>query len=429
MATPQSVPGMNDILPAEARRWAALESSFRETCTRYGFGEVRTPVCEYLDLFVRGVGETTDVVEKEMYAFQDRGGRMLALRPENTASAVRAYLQSVAGTEPVARWFYLGPMFRGERPAKGRYRQFHQLGAEVYGDAGPAVDAEMIDLAYTFAAGLGIRGAEMRINSLGSGDSRQRYRDALVAYFTPLADRLSEDSQRRLRTNPLRIVDSKDPRDIALRADAPRMQDSLGDEDRAHFDRLQALLTRMGTPFVVDPTIVRGLDYYTRTIFELKDTSGKLGAQDTLGGGGRYDNMIAELGGKPTPAIGFALGCERLLLAAEGVQPAPVPSAALIVLAGPEETAVQGEALALARTLREAGVVVHVDTRFGKADRQFRFAEKCGARVGVIVGAQELAEGRVNVKDLAARSQRTVARAELVDAVRAVLASETGATG
>ncbi len=424
MQTLQSVPGMNDILPADAARWHAMEEAFRGTCERYGFGEVRTPMCEYTELFVRGVGEATDIVEKEMYTFEDRGGRQLTLRPEGTASAVRAYLNSVAGNEPLARWFYLGPMFRGERPAKGRYRQFHQLGAEVYGDGGPAVDAEIIDLAYAFMRRIGIEHIEARINSLGSGDTRARYRQALVDFFTPQKDKLSADSQRRLHTNPLRIIDSKAPEDIALKAGAPKLTDHLGDDDRRHFDAVQELLTKLGMPFVVDPTIVRGLDYYTRTIFEIKETSGLLGAQDTLGAGGRYDNLVAELGGKPTPAIGFALGCERLLLAAGAHTVAAHPTSAMVIaIAKSDEYAVHGEALAIARMLRDAGIVTHIDTRFGKADRQFRQAEKHHCRAGIVLGSAEIAAGTVNLKDLAAKSQRTVQRAQLVDEVRALLAS------
>lgn len=418
----QAVPGMNDILPSEAPAWRALEDAFRTTCERYGFGEVRTPICEYEELFYR-LGQDTDVVSKEMYTFEDRGGRRLALRPEGTASAVRAYLNSVAEREPVTRWYYLGPMFRGERPAKGRYRQFYQVGAEVYGDAGPAVDAELIDMAHTFIRALGIERITILLNSLGSGDTRARYREALVRYFTPLKAQLSEDSQRRLTTNPLRILDSKAPEDIALRAGAPKLTEFLNDADRAHFDTLQAMLTKLGTPFVVDPTLVRGLDYYTRTIFEFKDATGRLGAQDTLGAGGRYDNLVEELGGKPTPAIGWALGCERLLLASPERPLHRPASAAVIALARAEEIAVQAEALVIARQLRQAGVVTYIDTRFGKADRQFKFAERTGARAGVIIGAAELAAGTVNLKDLWAKQQRTIPRERMIDEVRALLAS------
>ena len=381
-------------------------------------------MCEYTELFVKSTGETTDVVQKEMYSFKDRGDRSLTLRPEGTPGAVRAYLSSVAGSEPVVRWFYVGPMFRGERPAKGRYRQFHQFGAEVFGDSGPASDAELIDMGFGFMRSIGIDQVEARVNSLGSSETRARYRDALVAYFTPLTDKLSADSQRRLQTNPLRIIDSKAPEDIALRANAPSVLDFLSDEDRTHFQGVQAILTRLGTPYRVDPTIVRGLDYYTRTIFEFKDTSGSLGAQDTLGAGGRYDNLVEQSGGKPTPAIGFGLGCERLLLASKQRDLATEPTAMVIAIARADEVSVQAEALAIARELRSAGVVTFVDTRFGKADRQFKLADRLGARAGIVIGSAELEAGTVNLKDLAAKTQRTIQRDQLLSEVRALLVGQ-----
>jgi histidyl-tRNA synthetase len=419
----ESVPGMNDVLPKDAARWRALEERFRSVCARYGFGEVRTPMCEYTELFTRGIGEETDVVAKEMYSFEDRGGRSLTLRPEGTASAVRAYLEhGVANTDPVARWYYVGPMFRGERPAKGRYRQFHQVGAEVYGDGGPMVDAELIDLAYAFVTSLGISKAKVRINSLGSGDTKKRYAEALRAYYTPLKDKLSADSQRRIETNPLRILDSKSPEDVALRAGAPKLLELLGDDDRAHFDRVCAALTALGTPFEVDATIIRGLDYYTRTIFEITDTSGALGAQDALGGGGRYDKLIEELGGKPTPAVGFALGVERLLIAASqnaGDSKRP-PTFAVIAIDREEPALVQSEALVIAKSLRDRELVTVVDTRFGKFDKQIRHAERAQADFAIIVGAQEIKDGVVKLKDLARREERTIARGSLVDAALAV---------
>jgi histidyl-tRNA synthetase len=434
MTAPPTVPGMNDILPAEAAEWRALEDTFRHLCERHGFGEVRTPICEYLELFERGVGQTTDVVEKEMYALEDRGGRMLALRPENTAPAVRAYLAAKRGEHDpaVTRWYYLGPMFRGERPAKGRYRQFHQVGIEVYGDPGAAADAEVIALSNAFILALGIPQPRVCLNSLGSNATRARYRAALIEYFTPRASQLSADSQRRLAANPLRILDSKAPEDIAHKAGAPKLGDFLTDEERAHFDTVGTILTRLGVPFEVDPTVVRGLDYYTSTIFEFKDNSGGLGAQDTLGAGGRYDNLIAELGGKPslaTPAVGIALGIERLLLCAPARTDTRVPSAAVIAIAKGGAAAIQAEALAIARELRDAGIVTHVDTRFGKADRQFVHATRVGARAGVVIGEAELAAGTVNLKDLDAKSQQTIPRSDLVAQVRSLLATAPPSPG
>jgi histidyl-tRNA synthetase len=433
MGTLQAITGMNDVLPGDARaegapveRWRALEERFRAHCERYGFREVRTPLCEYTELFHRGVGETTDIVEKEMYTFEDRGGRHLSLRPEGTASAVRAALEhSVLARNPVARWYYLGPMYRAEKPAKGRYREFFQVGVEVYGDGSPAADAEVIDLAAGFLRSLGITQFRVRLNSLGGAASRQRYREALVAHFAPVEAELSPESRARLARNPLRILDSKDPRDLPFKANAPRVLDHLTDEDKAHFDRVCAFLTALGVPYEVDHAMVRGLDYYTRTVFELQDASGSLGAQDSLGGGGRYDNLFRELG-SPTdvPAVGFGLGIERLLMAA------PAPSAqkpyrAAVVAASKDDVAVQSAALALAKELRELGVETHVDTRFGSLKSQMsRANEQLGAAAVLILGGNEIASGVVTLRDMTRDKddpdkQRTVARAEVVAAVLA----------
>ncbi|MBL8678821.1 MAG: histidine--tRNA ligase [Myxococcales bacterium] len=428
----ESVPGMNDVLPKDVGRWRALEERFRAQCERYGFGEIRTPMCEYTELFARGIGEETDVVAKEMYTFEDRGGRSLTLRPEGTASAVRAYLEHrISNLGGVARWYYVGPMFRGERPAKGRYRQFHQVGAEVYGDGGPMVDAELVDLAYSFVTSLGISQAKVRVNSLGSGDTKRRYADALREYYKPLAEKLSPDSQRRIETNPLRILDSKAREDVALRAGAPKLMELLGDEDRRHFDRVCSALDALGTPYEVDATIIRGLDYYSRTIFEITDTSGTLGAQDALGGGGRYDGLIEQLGGKSTPAVGFALGVERLLIAApESSLAAPaVKSCAVFAVDRDEPERVQSAALAIAKELRSAGIVVHIDTRFGKLDRQFQHAERVGASCAIVVGKQELDNGRVELRELDTRRQNAVPRDAIVAKVTEVLAKSGSAPG
>ncbi|MFO0603599.1 MAG: histidine--tRNA ligase [Polyangiales bacterium] len=433
MATLQAITGMNDVLPGDARaegapveRWRALEERFRSHAERHGYREVRTPLCEYAELFQRGVGEATDIVEKEMYTFEDRGGRTLSLRPEGTASAVRAALEhSVLARNPVVRWYYVGPMYRAEKPAKGRYREFFQVGVEVYGDPSPAADAEVIDLAAGFLRALGVAQFRVRLNSLGGAGSRQRYRDALVAHFTPVLAELSPESQARLARNPLRILDSKDPRDQPFKATAPRVLDHLTDDDRAHFDRVRAFLDALAVPYEVDHTMVRGLDYYTRTVFELQDASGSLGAQDSLGGGGRYDNLFRELG-SPTdvPAVGFGLGIERLLMAA----PAPAPRKpyrAAVVAASKDDVAVQAAALALAKELRDAGVEAHVDTRFGSLKSQMgRANEQLGAAVVLILGGSELANGTVTFRDMTREKddpdkQRPVARAEVAAAVLA----------
>jgi histidyl-tRNA synthetase len=421
MAPPIAVTGMNDILPGESARWQALETAFRTVCDRYGYREVRTPVCEYVELFSRGIGGGTDIVQKEMYTFDDRGERTLALRPEGTAGAVRAVLEhGVLAKEPVVRWYYTGPMFRAERPAKGRYRQFYQVGVEVYGDASPAADAECIELATRFIRDLGITDVKVRVNSLGGEGTRARYRDALVAYFTPLREQLSPESQSRLERNPLRILDSKDPRDLPLKAAAPSILDALDPDDRAHFDAVCALLHTLEVAHVVDPTLVRGLDYYTRTVFEIVDTSGSLGAQDALGGGGRYDRLFLNLGADASvPAFGFGLGVERLLLSA----PEPVArkgfSVAVVAAAKGDNLTVTGAALALARDLRAREVTAHVDTRFVSMKSQFRRADDLGASMVLILGDSEVQSGEVTVKTMATGVQERLPRAQAIEAVLA----------
>ncbi|MCU0658899.1 MAG: histidine--tRNA ligase [Polyangiaceae bacterium] len=416
----RAVKGMNDILPDEIGRWQRLEAIFRRTVELYGYREVRTPIVEPTQLFVRSIGEATDVVEKEMYSFQ-RHDNELTLRPEGTAGAARAYLEhKIHAREPVSRWYYLGPMFRGERPAKGRYRQFYQAGAELYGEAGPLCDAEMIDMLARFLQQLGIEQVEVLVNSLGGPATRLRYRQALLDFFTPRSAQLSEDSQRRLEKNPLRILDSKSPHDQALCAEAPSILDVLDDEDRAHFDGLLAHLDALKTPYRVDPRLVRGLDYYTRTLFELRGTGGELGAQNALGGGGRYDRMIGELHGPETPCIGFALGLERLLLA---MAPAPETSPGWVYVA-PLGAEAQREALRLASELRSAGIEARVDGRGQKLNRMLPRASNSGARFCVIVGEGELARGVVALKDLQAHAQEEPPRAQLVQRLREILGGE-----
>ncbi len=416
----QAVKGMNDLLPAEFGRWQRLERRFREVTARYGYREVRTPIVEPTQLFVRSIGEATDVVEKEMYTFVDKGDDSLTLRPEGTAGAVRAYLEhAVYGQEPVTKWIYVGPMYRRERPAKGRYRQFHQAGAELYGDAGPYVDAEMIDMLATFLREVGVLDVEVLVNSLGGPATRVRYREALVAHFTPLREQLSEESRRRLETNPLRILDSKAEADKAASLGAPSLLDYLDDADRAHFDGLRRTLDALGTAYRVEPRLVRGLDYYTRTLFEIQGRGGGLGAQSTICGGGRYDNLVQQLGGPATPAIGFAFGIERVLLAGQEEPEAPRCDV-LVVAASPAEL---GEAVLAARDLRARGLVVEADLRGQSLKNQLRRADKLGARLAVLIGGAEFERGVVQLKDLAARAQREVPRGELVASVLAQLAA------
>jgi len=391
---------MNDILPDEVVRWQRLEAAFRRHAELQGYAEVRTPIIEQTALFRRQVGETTDIVEKEMYSFE-RHGDDLTVRPEGTAGAARAYVEhQLAAKEPVSRWYYLGPMFRGERPAKGRYRQFYQAGCELYGDAGPLSDAEIIDLVCGLFRDIGVGEFVVHVNSLGSGGTRDRYRDALLAHFEPRKDKLSDDSQRRLFKNPLRILDSKDPRDREAAAGAPSILDVLDDADRAHWQGLLGYLDALGVPYVADPSLVRGLDYYTRTLFEVKTKAADLGSQNTLCGGGRYDNMIKSLGGPDVPAIGFALGLERLLLSMPDTARKAGPGAVILPLA--PEGAKKG--LVLARDLRALGVVAELDGRGGKLKTMLARAEKRGAAMCVILG-EEVQRGTVAVKDLAARVQ------------------------
>jgi histidyl-tRNA synthetase len=396
----RAVRGMNDILPDEVPRWQRLEAAFRRHAELHGYAEVRTPLIEQTALFRRQVGEATDIVEKEMYSFE-RHGDDLTVRPEGTAGAARAYVEhQVATKEPVSRWYYLGPMFRGERPAKGRYRQFYQAGCELYGDPGPLADAEVIELVCGFFREIGVGGFVVHVNSLGSSGTRERYREALVAHFGPKKAELSEDSQRRLEKNPLRILDSKSPKDIEASAGAPSILEVLDDADRAHFDGVLRGLSVLGVEHVVDPTLVRGLDYYTRTLFEIRTKTDELGAQSAICGGGRYDNMVKSLGGPDVPAIGFAMGLERILLSMPEGGAARPPGVALL----PLTPGGADRALVLARELRGLGVMAEIDGRGGKLKAMMSRAERRGAAFCVILG-EEAERGAVAVKDLAARTQ------------------------
>ncbi|HEY4120290.1 MAG TPA: histidine--tRNA ligase, partial [Byssovorax sp.] len=390
---------MNDILPEEVSRWHRLEAAFRAHAELHGYAEVRTPLIEATALFEREVGATTDIVEKEMYSFT-RHDDALTVRPEGTAGAARAYVEHKVHTkEPVSRWYYLGAMFRGERPAKGRYRQFWQAGCELYGDPGPLADAEMIDLVCGFLERVGIHGFRVHVNSIGAPASRDKFREAVRDYFRAHEASLSDDSRRRLETNALRVLDSKDPRDRALAAGAPRITDHLDADDAAHWHGVVKYLDALGVDYVVDPSLVRGLDYYTRTLFEVKATASDLGAQSALGGGGRYDGMVRSLGGPETPAIGFALGLERILQTMPAVDVARPP---MVYLAPLAEVGAE-KALLVARELRAAGVRAEID-RGGKLKAILRRADGRGARLCIILG-DEVARGVASVKDLASHAQ------------------------
>jgi len=404
----QAVRGMNDVLPDEAERWLWLEGRLAAWFTRYGYRPVRTPLLEHTALFRRAIGEATDIVEKEMYTFTDAlNEESLTLRPEATASTVRAAIEHSLLHDGPRRLWYLGPMYRHERPQKGRYREFHQFGAETLGFEGPDVDAELIAMCAALWKELGLEGIRLELNTIGSTAERAAYRADLVRYLEQHESRLDADGRRRLHTNPLRVLDSKHPQVQEVVAGAPALQGYLGEASRAHFAGLQALLRASGIEFVLNPKLVRGLDYYNLTVFEW--VTDKLGAQGTVCGGGRYDGLFAQLGGKPAPGVGFAAGIERLV-ALLGAVPRPAPDAYLLH---------QGEgtleaAFALGEQLRAAGFSVVLHAGGGGLKSQMKKADASGAVLALIVGEDEIKAGAVSVKPLRdARAQQSVPRGEL----------------
>lgn len=407
--------GTADILPAEAWKWQAVERIAREVAELYHYQEIRTPVYEHTELFHRGVGETTDIVQKETFTFRPRPeSESITLRPEGTAGVVRAAIENglIAQEGSRSKLYYLGPNFRYERPQKGRLRIHHQFGVEAFGIAEPEQDVECILLQLEFYRRCGLKDLELQINSLGDSESKQRYREMLVAFLSPKKDQLSEDSQRRLETNPLRILDSKDPRDQAAVQGAPPAIEALSQRSRAHFDRVEQMLKSSGTSFRVNPNLVRGFDYYTETLWEV--TAGGLGSQNAVGGGGRYDNLIENLGGRPTPGVGFGSGIERLLLAldAQGVA-LPKPSEQLVWLIAHGDAARQAQ-LQLLRELRQAGIPADMDYSPRSIKAQFKVADREHATLTVVVGESELTANTVVLKNLSTGEQRTIARGELV---------------
>lgn len=413
MKSLQAVRGMHDILPGQSESWQWLERRLESLMARYGYQEIRLPMVERTELFTRAIGQGTDVVEKEMYAFDDRNGESLCLRPEGTAGVVRAVLQHGLLNPPGLKVWYHGPMFRYERPQKGRQRQFHQTGVEVFGLAEPAVDAEIIALGTRLWRELGIADRiELELNSLGDREDRQRYRAALVDWLKPRADELDADSRRRLETNPLRILDSKVESTRRLLADAPRLADHLGESARAHFEQLLVLLDTQGIGYRINPNLVRGLDYYGRTVFEW--TTELLGAQGTVCAGGRYDDLVEIQGGRPTPGIGFALGMERLLelVRESGKEFATAPD---VYLLGSDPVAAR---LQLAETLRDRlpGLKAVTDLQGGSFKAQFKRADRSGAQLALVLGADEIECEQVTVKPLTdGGAQQTLARADLAD--------------
>jgi histidyl-tRNA synthetase len=431
MKTLGGVKGFHDIVPPESERFTALEDRLRAVLRSYNYDEIRVPIAERTELFARSLGETTDIVEKEMYTFDDRDGTSLTLRPEGTASVVRAAIDAgLAQRERVAKLYYLGPMFRRERPQKGRSRQFHQVGVELIGRDDPLADAEMVVLFADCLAAAGVPSARIVLNSLGDGACRPAYRAALAAYGAAHESELCANCRQRLARNPLRLLDCKEESCRKLMADAPRVTEHLCGPCREHFDAVKALLAAAGVVFSEDARLVRGLDYYVRTAFEA--SAPNLGAQNAVGGGGRYDGLVEALGGPPLAGVGFALGVERLLLAAEATGAGARPYVCIIPLAD----AATAPALQLARRLRLAGVRAELESAGRSVKSAMRRADKLGAHFAILLGDDELAAGRATVRDLAAQRDHRLAVAldatgeTVVAALRALAtsapAAETG---
>ena len=412
-----AIRGTHDILPGEVEKWQLVERIARSLCDRYGYVEVRTPIIEREELFAKGTGETTDIVQKEMYSFADKGGERVTLRPEATPSMVRAFVEhSLEHALPSPKLYAMGPMFRYERPQKGRYRQFHQLDIEVFGMHDPAVDAEVIDLAWSLVTELGIAQAELVINSVGCATCRPRFHEALLKALGDDLPRLCQDCQRRAATNPLRIYDCKVPADQPIIDRLPHAVDFLCEPCATHFAAVRGHLDDWGVPSRLSHRLVRGLDYYTRTTFEILGQT--LGAQNALLGGGRYDGLVKRLGGPDRTGIGFAAGLERLVLALpDGAAQAPAPRAFVAAIGD----LARSEALRLLRELRQAGIAAQMEFEGRSIKAQMKRADRLGARVALIIGADELARGEITFRDMRGSEQRAIARADAVRATRALL--------
>ena len=405
--------GTKDILPDRVGDWIYLEERIRDICARYGYLELRTPIFEHTELFRRGIGEGTDVVDKEMYTFLDKGGRSITLRPENTAAAVRAYLQNkLYADSSLVKLFYIGSMFRHDRPQAGRMREFHQFGVEALGEMSPAVDAEVILLAVDFLKSLGLQELKLSLNSVGCPKCRPLYRKALQDFFRDKLEHLCKDCKDRFERNPLRILDCKADADQDFMQEAPKVADSLCDDCRAHFEGVQRYLKSVGVEYELDARLVRGLDYYTKTAFEIKYAP--LGAQSAVAGGGRYDGLVEEIGGSETPAVGFAVGMERVLLALEkqGLLPERKASAEVFVIALGEEAKLP--AFRLLEELRRAGLVAAMDYAGRSMKAQMKQANKSAARFAVILGEDEIKESVVMLKDMEKGEQQKIAIDDLI---------------
>ncbi|MCM0757250.1 histidine--tRNA ligase [Sporomusa sphaeroides DSM 2875] len=408
--------GTKDILPDSSGYWQYIEQVIREVCHNFAYQEIRTPIFEHTELFLRGIGETTDIVEKEMYTFTDRGKRSITLRPENTAAVVRSYLEHklYAGPQPT-KLYYIGPMFRYDRPQAGRYRQFHQFGVEALSAPGPAIDAEIISLAVEFLNKLGLNDLKLLINSVGCPACRPVYRSRLQEFFRDKLLHVCPDCQSRYDRNPMRILDCKNEACTVQSQGAPHMADCLCEECGSHFTGLQALLTAAGISFVLNPRLVRGLDYYTKTAFEIQYAP--LGAQSAVCGGGRYDGLIAECGGQPTPGIGFAIGMERVLLALEKQELLPSVTNAIEVFVAPLGQETQAAAFEILTELRRAGIAADMDFMNRSLKAQMKYANKYPARFVALIGEDELAQNKVMLKNMEAGSQELIDKADLISMI------------
>jgi histidyl-tRNA synthetase len=402
----RSIKGTYDILPNDADRWQRVETHVRGFITRAGYSVIRTPAFEKTELFTRSVGEDSDVVSKEMYSWTDQGGTDITLKPEYTASVIRSYIQHNLGAKsPLTKLYYLDNLFRRERPQKGRYRQFRQYGIEAIGSPHPEQDAEVITIAYELLVELGIKDITLKLNSIGSLECRNEYRQALKDFLQPHLDKLSETSRKRFDSNPMRILDTKIDFEIALLQDAPTITSFLTPDDANHFDEVQIYLEALDVPFTLDRALVRGLDYYTRTTFEI--ISSKLGAQDALCGGGRYDKLAETLGGKQTPAVGFAAGLERILIAMDEVDTDQKIQADKIYLIGLGD-AVRPTMLKILGEARKAGLIMEFDSLRRSIKSQMRGANKIGASLAIIIGDKELKDKSVQIKDLNNGQQESI---------------------
>lgn len=411
----QKPTGTQDLLPGTVEKWQFIEEKARDLCRRFNYGEIRTPIFEQTSLFERGVGETTDIVEKEMYSFQDKGDRWMTLRPEGTAGVVRSYVENkLYGDPDLTKLYYIGPMFRYERPQAGRQRQFHQFGVEAFGATDPAIDAEVVALGYQYCVELGLKGVKVEINSVGNPASRAEYRDKLLGFLMPMKDSLCKDCQSRMDRNPLRVLDCKV--DQEKFADAPSILDSLDEECSIHFTKVQELLTAMDVEYVINHRLVRGLDYYTHTAFEYKAEG--IGAIDTIGGGGRYNGLVAEVGGPDQPGIGMALGLERIALILEKQEIGLTADKPLDVYFISLGEAADNEISKLLFKVRKAGYAAEKDYLGRKMKAQMKSADRMKAKFTAILGDDELERGEIALKFMETGEQRTIKLDELIDALK-----------